>query len=95
MSCCVGGPVFLKVLARLRPVLWCFVAGLVILSVARIGLALWKFDDVTQANGWASVLLQGLRVDVATLCLLLGPLAIALLLLPARRLVHVVASIVV
>ncbi len=89
----MGVSVFVKVLAQLRPVLWYFVAGLVLLSAARLGLVLWKFDDVTQANGWASVLLQGVRVDVATLCLLLGPLAIALLLLPARRLVHVVASL--
>ena len=89
----MGVLVFSKVLARLRPVLWCFVAGLVLLSVARLGLALWKFDDVTQVDGWASVLSQGLRVDVATLCLLLGPLAVALLLLPLGRVVSVTASL--
>lgn len=39
------------------------------------------------------MLLQGVRVDVASLCLLFGPLAIGLLLLPAHRSVHVAASL--
>lgn len=84
---------FSKVIAPVRPVLLFFIAGLVLLSVARLGLALWQFDAVSQAHGWAAVLLQGVRVDVATLCLLFGLLAVALLLLPAHRLVHIVASL--
>jgi len=84
---------FSKVIAPVRPVLLFFIAGLVLLSVARLGLALWQFEAVGQAQGWTTVLLQGVRVDVATLCLLFGLLAVALVLLPAHRLVHVVASL--
>lgn len=73
-----------KVLAPVRPVMWFFLAGLVLLSASRLGLALWKFDQVSQAQGWATVLLQGARVDVATLCLLFGLPAVVLLLLPAN-----------
>lgn len=84
---------FSKVIAPVRPVLLFFIAGLVLLSVARLGLALWQFDAVSQTHGWTAVLLQGVRVDVATLCLLFGLLAVVLLLLPAHRLLHVVASL--
>ena len=84
---------FSRLIAPARPVLLFFIAGLVLLGIARLGLALWQFEAVSQADGWAAVLLQGLRVDVATLCLLFGLLAVALLLLPAHRLLHVVASL--
>ena len=83
---------FSKVFAPVRPVLWFFTIGLLLLSLARLGLSAWKFDAVSQAHGWVPVLLQGVRVDVATMCLLFGPPAVALLLLPAHRLVHIVAS---
>lgn len=83
---------FSKVFAPVRPVLWFFTIGLLLLSLARLGLSAWKFDAVSQAHGWVPVLLQGLRVDVATMCLLFGLPAVALLLLPAHRLVQIVAS---
>jgi phosphoglycerol transferase MdoB-like AlkP superfamily enzyme len=57
----------------------------VLLGGSRLGLALWQADQVSQARGWATVLVQGLRVDVATLCLLYGVPAVLLLLLPANR----------
>src|SRR5690606_30815057 len=66
----VGLLMIAKVLAPARPLLWFLAAGLALLSVSRLGLALWKFDQVAQVHGWADVLLQGVRVDVATLCLL-------------------------
>ena len=84
---------FSRLLAPLRPVIWFSIAALLVLSASRLGLALWKVDDVSQANGWATVLLQGLRVDVATLCLLFGLPAVVLLLIPANRVLHVVASL--
>ena len=84
---------FSRLLAPLRPVIWFSIAALLVLSASRLGLALWKVDDVSQANGWATVLLQGVRVDVATLCLLFGLPAVVLLLIPANRVLHVVASL--
>lgn len=68
-------------LARLRPFCVFFVLGLAVLSLSRLGLSTWHGAQVADAHGWAAVLLQGLRVDVATLCLLYGlPAALALLL---------------
>jgi len=45
--------------------------AIIFLSLSRIALALWLFDRVETVNGWFPLLLQGLRVDLATLCLLL------------------------
>ncbi|MGY0557290.1 MULTISPECIES: LTA synthase family protein [unclassified Lysobacter] len=82
-----------RMFAPVWPVVWFFIAGLLLLSAARLGLALWQFDAVNQTHGWTTVLLQGVRVDVATLCLMFGLPAVVLLLLPACRPVHALASL--
>ncbi|WDS35739.1 LTA synthase family protein [Pseudoxanthomonas sp.] len=69
-------------LERLRPVAVFFLIGLVLLSGSRLGLACWHAQAVTAVRGWAPVLLQGLRVDVATLCLLYGIAGLLALLMP-------------
>ncbi|HVK51848.1 MAG TPA: LTA synthase family protein [Pseudoxanthomonas sp.] len=69
---------------------------LIVLTVSRLGLMLWHGERVTAAGVWASTLLQGVRVDLASVCLALGLPAVVLVLLPAegviatwaRRLVH-------
>ena len=59
---------------------------LLLLSLSRIGLALWQQERVQQANGWGHLLLQGLRVDVSTLCWLFGvPMMFSLLLGASNR----------
>lgn len=68
-----------------RPVLCFFLAGLVILGASRLALAGWKAAEISQTHGWISVLLQGLRVDIATLCLLLALPALVLALVPVTR----------
>ncbi|MBB3344708.1 LTA synthase family protein [Luteimonas sp. RC10] len=73
----------LGALARLRPVLGICALALLLLSLSRLGLAGWHHARVTAVDGWAPVLLQGLRVDIASVCLLFGPLAALLMLLPA------------
>jgi len=70
--------------ARLRPLAGFFLLGMGVLSLSRLALALWKSTQISAVNGWGDVLLQGLRVDVASLSLLLAPFAAALLLLPQR-----------
>lgn len=72
------------VLLRLRPTAIVFLLGMGLLSVSRLGLALWHHDQVSAAAGWGPVLLQGLRVDVASLSLLLGPAIVIILLLSER-----------
>lgn len=73
-----------SLLSSLAPFLIALVAGLVLLWVSRLGLAAWHFAAVSDVNGWAAVLVQGLRVDVATMCMLLGIPAALYMLLPPR-----------
>ena len=64
-----------------------FIIDLWMLSLGRLGLALWQDERVSQADGWMHLLLQGLRVDVSTLCWLLGvPMVLSLLLGGENRL---------
>ena len=49
------------------------------LSLSRLGLALWQGDRVAAVDGWWPILLQGVRIDLSTLCYLLFlPAAISL-----------------
>ena len=58
-----------------------FIINLWMLSISRMGLALWQGERVSQADGWMHLLLQGMRVDVSTLCWLFGvPMVLSLLL---------------
>ena len=45
---------------------------LAVTTVSRLGLSLWQLERVNDAQGWSHIILQGLRVDFATLCWLLG-----------------------
>lgn len=57
------------------------VIALVSLSASRIALGLWQQERVDAVAGWSQMLLQGLRVDFATLCWLWGVPAVFTLLL--------------
>jgi phosphoglycerol transferase MdoB-like AlkP superfamily enzyme len=46
--------------------------SLLVMTLSRIGLSLWQFDRVNDAAGWSHILVQGLRVDIASLCWLFG-----------------------
>lgn len=69
-------------LTRLSPILHVFAAGLAILSLSRIGLSVWQSEAVSAADGWSRVLLQGVRVDIATLCMFFGLAAVLYVALP-------------
>ncbi|MGL4475606.1 MAG: LTA synthase family protein, partial [Shewanella sp.] len=45
---------------------------LLISTLSRIGLGLWQAERVAAVDGWPHLLIQGLRVDIATLCWLWG-----------------------
>ncbi|SHO56996.1 LTA synthase family protein [Vibrio quintilis] len=45
--------------------------ALIFLTLFRTGLALWQFDRVAHNDAWTQLLLNGLRVDIATVCWLL------------------------
>ena len=84
-----------RALVRLLPFAYVLLAGLVLLSLSRLALAGWHADAVTAAQGWMRVVVQGVRVDIATLCLLLGLPAAVYVLLPARLARHAVAQVAV
>ncbi|WP_298776191.1 LTA synthase family protein [uncultured Shewanella sp.] len=63
-------------LGPLRPILVFCVIALIIMMISRLGLGLWQADRVTAAGGWSDLLIQGLRVDIATLCWLWGVAAL-------------------
>lgn len=46
------------------PLISMLLLGLVILSLSRVGLVLWKFDRVLDTGALLSVLIQGVRVDI-------------------------------
>lgn len=73
-------------LIRFKPIFVFFLLGLVILSLSRLGLSIYFHHEITEVNGWLTVFLQGLRVDFASLCLLLALPALLLAVLPTPML---------
>ena len=65
----------------LRPYVFIAILLLPILTMSRLVLSFWVSDRVSAVNGWLTILLQGIRIDIATLCLLLIiPVSISILL---------------
>ncbi|MCW8327724.1 LTA synthase family protein [Photobacterium sp. SDRW27] len=60
-----------KRLGVLYPIFTTIIISLFILTLSRIGLALWQGERVTDANGWLKIILSGVRIDLATLSYLL------------------------
>lgn len=72
-------------LGPFAPFIAMLILGLIILSTARLGLVLWKFERVTSTGKLLEILLQGIRVDVIQLCLVaLLPLLLAPILATQR-----------
>ncbi|MBT1445178.1 LTA synthase family protein [Shewanella sp. JM162201] len=61
--------------------------ALVALMLSRIGLAIWQQERVAAADGWSHLLLQGIRVDFATLCWLWGVAALGTVIFGGNHLV--------
>lgn len=59
-------------LGPLWPFFCFFLLNLALLSLSRLGLAVWQAGRVTGAQGWEHLLLQGFRVDLSSLCWLFG-----------------------
>ena len=47
-----------------------------ILFVSRLGLSLWQADTISSVNGWLPVILQGARIDIATIIMQVGVFAL-------------------
>ena len=65
-----------KNLGTAYPFILFFVISLGVLSISRLGLSFWQFDRVSDAEGWLPVLLQGIRIDIATIMILVGIFAL-------------------
>ena len=72
-------------LGPFAPFIAMIILGLVILSAARFGLVLWKLERVSSTGKLVEILVQGLRVDIIQLCLIvLIPLLLAPILATKR-----------
>ena len=66
----------LSYLGPFRSILtFCFIS-LLFLTLSRIGLGIWQAERVAAVDGWSHLLIQGLRVDFASLCWLWGVAAL-------------------
>jgi phosphoglycerol transferase MdoB-like AlkP superfamily enzyme len=69
-------PAFLQFIWRIAnrlgpfaPLVAMILLGLIVLSLSRVGLVLWKFDRVQATGELVNILLQGIRVDLIQLSL--------------------------
>lgn len=56
----------------LFPIFYFIGFNLIIFSLSRLGLAVWQSERITAADGWLPLFLQGLRIDIVSLCYLFG-----------------------
>ncbi|OOF58153.1 LTA synthase family protein [Rodentibacter myodis] len=56
----------------LFPIFIFVLINLFVFSLSRVGLALWQADRISAVNGWQTLFLQGLRIDIVSLCYLFG-----------------------
>jgi len=54
----------------LYPIATTIILIMCLLMLSRISLALWQIDRVNETSGWLSIIVNGLRIDVATLSIL-------------------------
>ncbi len=57
-----------RLLGPVYPIFIFFIINLVILSLSRLGLSLWQSERVAAVDGWLPLFLQGVRIDVSSLC---------------------------
>ncbi|GJH42175.1 LTA synthase family protein [Pasteurella canis] len=67
--------------ALLFPIFFFIAINLLIFSLSRLGLALWQADRVNAVDGWLTLFLQGIRIDIVSLCYLFGVPALLTVLL--------------
>ncbi|UAX42124.1 LTA synthase family protein [Pasteurella canis] len=65
----------------LFPIFFFIAINLLIFSLSRLGLALWQAGRVNAVDGWLTLFLQGIRIDIVSLCYLFGVPALLTVLL--------------
>ena len=74
--------------AKLGPIYPILITSLVILlifTVSRLGLSIWQFDRVSEADGWLRIFSRGLRIDIASISYLLVLPALLMSLLSGKH----------
>lgn len=56
----------------LSPIFIFVIINLAVLSLSRLGLALWQAERISAVNGWVELFVQGIRMDIVSLCYLFG-----------------------
>ena len=65
-----------KSLGTVYPFILFLIISLSFLFISRLAVSLWQFDRISDANGWLPVMLQGHRIDIATIVILVGVFAL-------------------
>ena len=61
-----------KAHSPLFPIFTFVLINIIVLSLSRLGLAVWQSERVSAVDGWLQLFLQGVRMDVVALCYLFG-----------------------
>ncbi|MGX2969106.1 LTA synthase family protein [Ursidibacter sp. B-7004-1] len=56
----------------LFPIFFFIGLNLIIFTLSRIGLSFWQAERITAVDGWVRLFLQGLRIDIVSICYLFG-----------------------
>lgn len=56
------------ILWPLKPIIFTFLSSIAFLSISRVLLCLWNFDRLDLFRDLIYIVIQGLRIDIATLC---------------------------
>lgn len=82
-------------LGNIYPIFIFFITNLILLSFSRLLLGLWQQERVEAVNGWLPMLLQGVRIDISSLCWLFSPLVIIAIFFGGNNGVGKVANFIV
>lgn len=69
----------------LSPIFLFIALNLVVFNLSRFGLAMWQHQRITAVEGWGQLFLQGLRIDIVSICYLFGLPALLLVLFGINR----------
>ena len=61
-----------KMHSLLYPIFFFCLLNLIVFTLSRLGLSLWQIERVNAVHGWGELFLQGLRMDIVSLCYLFG-----------------------
>lgn len=56
----------------LHPIFIFILFNLLVFNLSRLGLAIWQHQRISLVDGWGQLLLQGLRIDIVSICYLFG-----------------------